>query len=160
MGFDEQSVFQLDYDIAPRDVQVKVGGESFVLKEASGGAVTRYRNEQLKYTKLDPETGKPVSVEGIVSTEPLLVSLCLFKVGPDGTTTNTNVPLSQILSWPNRVQKNLFETVKKISGIDEEEDTTESLQKQKDEIEKKMETLQQKGTLSKNLPSATLDGSD
>lgn len=106
----------LNFDSIERvQVEVTIGDDRYVLKEATGDAACRYRNSILRATKLGPE-GKPSSIDGIVDSEPLLVSLCLFTAED-----NKPVPLSTVRSWPNRIVKKLYETAEHISELKETE---------------------------------------
>ena len=105
-------------DLEPVEVSVSIGGNPYILREASGGAACQYRNALIECTKLGPG-GIPTALKGIASVEPLLVSLCLFD------DKNKRVPVAAIEKWPARIQKALFERAKIISelGEDEEEET-------------------------------------
>ena len=94
---------------------VFLGDKKFVLREASSGAATRYRNALLDCATMGPE-GKPSKLSGMASVEPLLVSLCLFE--EDGKP----VPLAEIERWPSKIVKRLFNRVKDVSDLDEAED--------------------------------------
>lgn len=116
----------LNFDSIERvQVEVTIGDDRYVLKEATGDAACRYRNSILRATKLGPE-GKPSSIDGIVDSEPLLVSLCLFTAED-----NKPVPLSTVRSWPNRIVKKLYETAEHISELKE----TEAGESAKNELE-------------------------
>lgn len=135
----------LDFSlINPVELPVIVGDKKYILREASGDAACKYRNNLLKSTKMSPD-GKVQSVEGLADIEPFLVSLCLFEVTEKG---DKPVALHTIRSWPNRVQKALFEEAKRISYLDDIE-TVESLNKQIDELTKRRDAL----AVSKEDPS-------
>ena len=133
----------LDFDdLAPIEERVSIGGKKYILREATGDAGCKYRNSLLKATKLGPD-GKPVSIEGMADSEPLLVSLCLFELyeqkGSNGVseTKERPTPLIVVRSWPARVQKALFERAKEISDLDEKE-TLPVLQKRLADTQKKI----------------------
>lgn len=107
-------------DLAPIEVPCTIGGKKYTLREASGDAACKYRNALLKATKLGTD-GKPTSIDGMADAEPLLVSLCLF------TAENTAVPVQVVRSWPQRIQKRLFDEAKRISQLDER-DTPASIE--------------------------------
>lgn len=87
----------------------------YVLREASGGAATRYRNAALSCHLYNDE-GRLVGFKDLASVEPLLVSLCIFEVTDKG-----EVPVLKAVveSWPNHVQKQLFERALEMSDIKE-----------------------------------------
>ena len=132
----------LDFgELNPAEVDVKIGGREYVLREASGDAACKYRNALLKATKLGPN-GKPQSLDGVADSEPLLVSLCLFEKYRSGDEIKERPAiLPQVRGWPSRVQKTLFDRAKKMSGLDESEKTKEQIQEQIKELRKKLEEL-------------------
>ena len=95
------------------EIPVKIDGKDYVLREADGAAATSYRNQLLASMKLGPD-GKPSSIHGLASVEPMLVSRCLFDE------KNKSVPLKVVEGWPSRVQKTLFAKAKEISMLQEE----------------------------------------
>ncbi len=113
-----------DMDIAPREVEFKLGGVQHVLKEASADAARRYRNTAVKAAKMSD--GKVTGLDGVADVEPLLVSLCLFKREEKG---DKPIKLDDVLKMPSRVTKRMFERAKEISDLDEGADE-ESLRKQ------------------------------
>ena len=144
------SELSLDFgDITPIIVPVTISGEQYELREANGNVACQYRNALLKCTQLGPE-GKPHKIDGMADVEPLLVSLCMYDSG------NHPVPITKVRSWPSRIVKELFNTAKKISQIDEEE-TVASLEKEKAAVEKRLDKLREGN--DPNLPSDTTAGS-
>lgn len=105
------------------------GKVNYILREASGEAVARYRNAMGKAIKLGPE-GKPVSIDGLADAEFLLVSLCVF-VG------EVSVSISLIKSWPYRIQKVLLEKIHEISPINDKE-TPDAINKQIEALQAKL----------------------
>lgn len=98
---------------------VNIDGEDYELREASGNAACQYRDLIIGNLTLG-DSGKPQKISHIASAEPLLVSLCLFKVGE-----KEHVPQSKVASWPARIQKKLFKKVKEMSDLDDETVETE-----------------------------------
>lgn len=132
-------------DITRREISVNIDKRKYILIEANGEAVIKWRNSLLKATKLGAN-GRPTSLEGIADSEPYLVSLCLFYADADGKLPLDKdgepdpkflVPVQKIRKWPNRIQKTLFDTVKDISQLNDEE-TVESLEKQKADLEERL----------------------
>lgn len=148
---------ELDFnDLSVIELPVKVTGKNYILKEASGDAACKYRNSMLACTKLGPD-GKPVSVNGIADCEPSLVASCLFEVTEKNT--QVPVPLAMIRSWPDRVQKKLAETVKKVSGMETSEENEETLKKQIGELQEKLDKVVEAKEALKNGHSSTTAGS-
>jgi hypothetical protein len=99
------------------EIPVSIGETDYLLREASGGVATKYKNALAKATKF--KDGKVSSIDGINDAEPLLVSLCLFK--KDGSPVNINV----VKLFKNSTQEALFDKAKEISNLSMEEDDTE-----------------------------------
>lgn len=101
------------------EVPMILGGDNYVLCEADGNAGCAYRNALLSSADLTFEgtKGKVGKVHNLASVEPLLVSMCLFKVGSDGT--RKPVPEKVIRTWPARIVKKLYDKAKEISELDE-----------------------------------------
>ena len=96
-----------------------IGGENYIVREASAEVACAYRNKLLSSAKLT-SSGKTASIHNMADVEPYLVSLTLY--GPDGKLT----PLTKIKAWPYRTQKKLYDTVMEISELREEKkDETE-----------------------------------
>lgn len=157
MSIESVDLKELDFnDLSVVEIKIPISGESYVLREASGDAACKYRNSMLACTQLGPE-GKPSSVRGMADCEPLLVSMCLFKVDEKGNMIP--VPIVKVRSWPDRVQKKLAETIKKISNMENDTETVETLEAQIVELEKKIEKLKSKDAALKNEQASTEDGS-
>ncbi len=142
-------------DITPVEIPVSIAGEKYVLCEATGEAGRQFNNARTRGIKFGVE-GKPNSIEGVANVEPLLVSLCLFKILAEGM--RKPVSVSVISAWPYRVMKRLFDKAKEISDLEEKEEDLEELQKQRAEIDKKIADIGEDA--AKNSPSDTRDGSD
>ncbi len=153
MSRSEEDLAPMDLgDLTPAVVPVRLGGEDYVLREASGAVAVMYRNKQLAATRI--KDGKFDGVGNAADAEPYLVSLCLFKL-VDGV--EHAVRESTVRAWRQSVQTVLFERVKRISGMDEEE-TEESLERQLGEVQRKLDRVRQ-GDPAKNSPAATGAGS-
>jgi hypothetical protein len=73
-------------DLEPKWLPVKIRGQDYVLRQAMTGATVRYRNALQRGQRLDREGGFIEFVEGVSDAEPLIVSLCLFRVIQVGAT--------------------------------------------------------------------------
>lgn len=141
-------------DLTPKTVPVKYAGKSYTLHEATETAAVQYRNAGIRAVKFSDE-GKMSGVQGIASTEPLLVSLCLRddKGNP--------VRLDDVLGWPARVVKPLYEWVKANSGLNEDdEDTTAKIDKEIARLTAKREKLVAGEAGPKEPPNDTQPTSD
>jgi hypothetical protein len=142
---------EFTFDLTPIEIKVKVGERHYILREATGEAARTYRNQMTDCLTLG-DSGKPRKVSGIASLEPLLVSLCLFDQA------GNLVPESILIKWPARILRKLYDKAKLISLIDDEDETVESLTKERDKLDKKLKELADEGS-SKNS-SDTEGGSD
>lgn len=137
---DEQQSFDFD-DITPQERPVNIGGRRYLVREASEGVATRYRNAVMRAGKM--ADGVVVGIEGLADAEPLLVSLCMFEVmtgNGDGQEPYRPVLLKTVRDWPARVVKPIFEWIKLVSALDEAE-TKEVLFKRIAEAKKKLKKL-------------------
>lgn len=128
MSSHDEMVFD---DVALREVPVKVGGKPYVLKEASAEAVRKYRNAQLRATRVDKD-GRPVGLGDMADVELLLVNQCLFDA------SGRQVALQVLSSWPGRIVKALFQRAQDISELRERDDTEEALTKQLEETQERL----------------------
>ncbi|GAG42930.1 unnamed protein product, partial [marine sediment metagenome] len=71
-------------DLAPVEVEVKLGGNDYLLREASEDAACKYLNAKMQ--RMQWKEGDMSSVQGLADVGPLLVSLCLVRLlpQPDG----------------------------------------------------------------------------
>lgn len=140
-------------DLTERREPVRIGKTWYLLIEATGDAVRQWRNARLKASKL--EDGKLVSMEGLADIEPLLVSLCLYNL--DQTTATPTQPPHDIVfkgqvakevvgAWPARVQTALYERIKKISDLLDEEKKTPAQQKEEEDALKKAQSATTAGS--------------
>ena len=111
----------LNFDDLPEQTLAFIyKGKDYLLVEASGEAVARFRNKVGSSVIMGPE-GKPRSVTDLADADFLLVSLCCFEV-KDGVRGSNSVSVSTVRSWPYRVQKQLLEHVMRMSPIKDEPD--------------------------------------
>lgn len=111
-----------NFSLDEQTFDLSVAGDKYVIVEASEEAAKRYKNTAMRATKFS-DKGKPSGVDGLADVEPLLVSMCLFKVGVDGA--RTPVPLATILKWPHRVVEPIYQKARELSGLkDQDEEKT------------------------------------
>jgi hypothetical protein len=152
----------------PIRVPVTINGRKYMLCEADEAVACRWRNEQLRNTKINSAT-KAVTVEGMADTEPFLVHLCLFQCDDEGKLRTKDdgspdpryvVPLPVIRKWPPHLVKDLFERAKQISRLtdDEKPKSLEELDAEIADLQQKRDALL-RGVVSdeesKNSPGAT-----
>lgn len=118
-------------DLTPQQQTVRYGGKTYVLREASEGAAIAFRDRSAR--GLSFQDGKVARVDGIAEVQALLVSECLFKADADGQVLANGqgqpvrgATLQELKGWPSRFVRRLFDWVKAVSQLAEEE-TEESL---------------------------------
>jgi hypothetical protein len=138
-------------DLSPVEIpDIQIGDRKYTLREASGDAGCKFRNQRIKATKLGPD-GKPIGIDGFADADPHLLSRCLFEQTERGLMP---VPVLTILGWKDRIQVALTKTLKQISNLDEPE-TEEELQRQLNDIQTRLAKFRNGHEGSpKNLPSA------
>lgn len=136
-------------DIAPIEVPVKRKGLNYVLCECDEGGAVKYRAASMRGVRLvETEDGQEVVMgDGQAESEPLLVSLCLHQVYPDGR--RRQVSLSEIKTWRPEEVKQLHERAKAISNLGEDSDDPDKLRKQIARLQKRLERLEN-GSAAKN----------
>ncbi len=108
----------LKFSLELISISVEIGEDKYVLKEATGEAAAKWRNAVMDCAIMSA-AGKPKGVRNLANTEALLISLCMF-------TRNGNlVDVKTIRRWPSKIVTSLFEKVKEISGLGEDEDENE-----------------------------------
>ena len=146
---------ELNFDLAPIEIPVTILKKKFILREASGDAACKYRNLQLRSTKMtgssDNKGLQITSIDGIADAEPLLVSMCLFAVSDEGVVSPKSVSEQFVRTLPSKYVTKLFEKVQEISGLKEELETEEVLNQQILDASSKLDKLKQgKDTNLKN----------
>jgi hypothetical protein len=134
-------------DLTLREVPVRLGGQAYVLREASVAAACQYRNAILRAGRFGAD-GKVQAYEDLADIEPLLVSLCLFEA--DG---GRPVSLATVKRWPARLLQPLYRQAKALSELDL--DTVEGLEQQIREAQDKLTRLRAEPDPAKNGQSAT-----
>lgn len=141
---EEQILEELVFDSTNLiELPVRVGSTKYVLREASGDAACKFQNARVsRYIYNDD--GKLKGLRDMADLEPFLVSLCLFM-------EDKATPISEVTirSWPQRIQSKLFDKAKAISGLDETDDLA-ALQKQLDELSKRIEQVKKQESPTKN----------
>ena len=149
----------LDYtedDLRPTEIIVSLGARKFVLRSANGDAAIKYKNALIKRVTFGSD-GNAQKVDGLADVEPLLLVWCMRECVLDaegepkpGEFVKMSPNLDDVRSWPPKVINAYHAKIKEISEMDEDDDTIESLTKQKETIEKKLSKLESEGTKAKN----------
>lgn len=114
-----------------QQIPVKAGNRTFLLKEASAGAVCQYQ-DAISASAVYNDKGVKTGHKGLADVESLLVSLCLVEVKDGGY---ANVSIDDVKTWPEAVKQKLYTTVCRMSNINQP-DTMEELLEHKEHIEK------------------------
>lgn len=132
----------LSFSTVRASIDVTIDEEKYVLLEASGATGVDYTNSLVSGITYG-ENGKPQKLNGQASVQILLVGECLYKINPDtGKTFKTSVGQKWVRdTLSSRILKELFEAAKELSNIDETE-TAESIQKQIDTLQEKLDKKQ------------------
>jgi len=96
------------------EVPVTIGNRQYTLVEATGDAATKNKNAIAKGTKFI--NGKVSSIDTINDSEALLISMCLFD------DKGSRVPEAVVRGFRSSIMTKLYETCKKISGLNDVED--------------------------------------
>lgn len=139
-------------DHEPQFWEFEYKKRKFVLREASTEAGVRFRNSLAKATKF--ENGKPVGAgEGAGESAVALLSGCLFeKTGED---KERPVPRVTFGAWPDRITQDLFTRALKMSGLDQEMETVDNLEKQIKDLQERLAKVKGAPEQEKNSLSAT-----
>lgn len=154
MEFEEQEL---------AEVLVKIGSRQYILQEANGDVVVQHRNAVLAYTKYTSE-GSIASLSGIASAEPLLISKCLYttvpvdKDKPEGPVVKGKLAgLEFVNNLRHKTMKKLFNRLKEISDMNDDE-SLEALKQQRDDLDKKIKSMEESEDRLKNSSSDTPAG--
>lgn len=135
-------------DLSPIEIPVSIKNTPYILREAGAGAAVAYENARLKAAKMND--GKLSGFDGMFDADLILLSMCLFQVdkGTGQIITDNGVPRSTpvqtIRGWLDRVYKPLLVRLKAISPSLEEKETEETLVKQLENIQQKLDDLRKK----------------
>src|SRR4051812_29955446 len=89
-------------DLTPIEVEVKVEGKDYRLREATGEASGKFRNASIRSAKMID--GRVVGIDGVSEAEITLVSHCLFSPNDKGVFI-VPVPPRVIGAWPAKLLK-------------------------------------------------------
>ncbi len=156
----------LVFDLTPKEVPVQIGEDHFILREAQGSTVIKFRNLIFQATNPGLDGQARGDGEGLADVEAFLVSQCLYRTKEpgvlpkdgNGRPDRTKLVAKEIITeWVYNIQRTLFETIKEISDIDR--DTPEGLAKEKEDLAKRERKLRESQKYAKNFSGSTEDGS-
>lgn len=159
---EEQEIFDFD-GLEQQTKKVKFKGKRYEVREASADAAAQFRNHGLRSARF--ADGKLLGMGDVANGQSLLVSLCLWEevANPSDPTQPgfRPVDIKVVRAWPERVVKELFEWISKVSMLDEA-DTEEVLEKRISELQKKLQDKKDKKKEKQlgNSPDGTDPGSD
>lgn len=98
----------------------KIGPDDYVLVGADEGAHSAYKNATMRGMQViaDEKDNKTVTSRGTAEADAILISKCLFKL-VNGQRQAVDVKF--VNSLPRQSSKRLYEKVREISGMDEDE---------------------------------------
>ena len=148
-------------DLEPARVPVRYKGRQLVMVEATADAAAKYRNAQMKATKL--QDGKPVGIDGFADADPILLSACLFEVKAGDPLSPTAelgpVGTGFVRGMPHRIAKPLLMKLKHISGLNDDE-SEESLERQRKDVEGRLAKLREAKAAGAEAPGPKAPGSE
>jgi hypothetical protein len=158
-------VYKYDFnDLAPVAIYFKHGPKEYVLREASEDIIVKYQNIQIGAARM--AEGKVVGISGLADAEPALVAGCVFEViyASDGTVRSEKpMTIQEIRTWPHRIVKPLFNDIKEMNGLNEE-DNIEVLEARIKNDQERLTRLKSgkddESSMAKNLQSGTTDTSN
>lgn len=151
-------------DLKPVEVPVRVHGRKYLLREASEGAYSEYRNFMARNVKLGEAadgTTRVTSAENVFDAVTVLLGGCLF--GPldeRGGPPEQPVGRAFVQGLPRRVTEPLFDRARQISNIDQPADP-DKLEEQGRKLLERASALRRNGEpadggrAAKNLLGAT-----
>lgn len=113
-------VVNLDFsDITKTELPFEWGGKKYVLVEASGAQMVKYRNMGLRAAKMSDGKFSMSDLTGLADTDPFLISSCVREVMPDGHGSHRPVSVEEVKEFPARVMNRLADAARKVCGLDD-----------------------------------------
>lgn len=156
-------------------IPIPIEDKAYILVEADTDARVAYQNINARAARFNSE-GTLSGVDGIANVEPQLVAMCLYYADPSTADINDKstfklrldknnnvdkqfrVPESVIKKWPGRITGKLYDTIKDISELTENE-TEEGITKQIEKLNKRLEKVRANKILPKKEQEDTTDTS-
>lgn len=138
----------------------------YIVREALEAGHVAYKDETSKSMKVSGSSidNMTASLEGGSKADTILIQKCLFKViaitsGDQVTVREDPVTLGFVMDLPRRITGRLYQKIRQISGMDEEQETVEFLTKRIESDRKKIARLEKDGVPGKDEPSSTTNTS-
>lgn len=147
-----------DFSLEPRYTKFSVGKEEFVLREASEEAYTSYKNLTMRSMRFSGVEGgeKKAQMIGGAEADTQLISKCLFRLKKNGDQVIEDpVPFEVISAMPRRTTSRMYQWIRMNSGMEEEVETIEFLEKRIKSDQDKLAVLRGDGTAGKDEPNFT-----
>lgn len=119
----EKDEFNFD-TLEPIEIPVTYNKQKYLLCDASGGTVAKYRAAMLNNAQMQRNVDKSTKVSGmggLADAEFILLAGCLWHTDPSGGKGKQTVDEKVLRTWPNRVTEPLCKKAKAISMVDEDE---------------------------------------
>lgn len=137
-----------------------IGSDQYVLREASEDAHIAYRDVSMRAMSLSGDSSsQKARIEGGAEADAVLVSKCLFKLDPtvllNDKPTERPVTVQFVRTLPRRIVSKLYNKVRELSGMDEDEETEQFLTARIESDRKKLAALRKDGTPGNDEPGST-----
>ena len=141
----------------PNEWVFSIDNTSYVLREAKEDAVIAYKDISMRHLQFsEREGGMAGQLSGGAEADAFLVSKCLFRIDGEGETRKElPVPPTFVRNLPHRISSRLYKWVKSNSGMLEEEETIEVLEKRIKSDQSKLARLKKGETEGKDSCSST-----
>lgn len=149
-----------DFSLEPRFTTFTIAGEKFVLREASEEAYTSYKNLTMRAMRFVGVDGgeKRAQMIGGAEADTQLISKCLFRIKKQhDKEIEDPVPFEVVSAMPRRTTSQMYNWIRTNSGMDEEVETIEFLEKRITSDQQKLAVLRGEGTSGKDEPSSTFN---
>lgn len=147
-----------DFSLEPKSIRFTIGSQAYVLREASEEAYTSYRNLTMRHLRfVGTESGeKKAQLTGGAEADTQLLAKCMFKVSRHGDqTAEEPVPFETVSSLPRRITSRLLNWVRENSGMNEDLETAEFLEKRIKSDTEKLAELRAEGAAGKDGQPST-----
>lgn len=152
-------------DITPITEPVRLGKKLYVLREADGEAITKWKNMQIRSARM--QDGQVVGMGEAADSQPYLIHMCLYEATENGDLyvlqngepdPKYRVPISVIRRWKGTISEKIYDRIIEISGL--QDDKPDSIRKQIERLQSRLSSLESKGEDPwGNSQETTTDGS-
>jgi hypothetical protein len=139
----------LDFsNLEPIEIPIPYMGQTMYLGEASEDVHKQYRARAMKCYGTDGQIKNP---DMAAETPQWFVGMCLFT--EPGRDPSKRVKTDVVKAMPTRVIGKLFDKLRRISGMDQEENTPTLLRKRIEELQKTLEEMEQREASGESHPT-------